>query len=88
MKFIDWFAGIGGFRVGMELAGHKCVGFCEIDDNAYRSYIAMHKCAKEDIEYIKSLPMLIRRKYELDKKYFEIAEKRLNECVKATIFDK
>jgi len=26
--------------------------------------------------------------YELDEKYFEIAEKRLNECVKATIFDK
>jgi site-specific DNA-cytosine methylase len=22
MKFIDWFAGIGGFRRGMELAGH------------------------------------------------------------------
>lgn len=67
MKFIDWFAGIGGFRVGMELAGHKCVGFCEIDDNAYRSYIAMHKCTKEDIEYIKSLPMLIRRKEEINK---------------------
>lgn len=29
MKFIDWFAGIGGFRRGMELAGHECVGFCE-----------------------------------------------------------
>ena len=28
MKFIDWFAGIGGFRRGMELAGHECVGFC------------------------------------------------------------
>jgi site-specific DNA-methyltransferase (adenine-specific) len=26
--------------------------------------------------------------YELDENYFEIAEKRLNECVKATIFDK
>ena len=26
--------------------------------------------------------------YELDEKYFEIAEKRLNECVEATIFDK
>lgn len=23
MKFIDWFAGVGGFRRGMELAGHK-----------------------------------------------------------------
>jgi len=26
--------------------------------------------------------------YELDEKYFEIAEKRLNECIKTTIFDK
>ena len=31
MKFIDLFAGIGGFRLGMEQAGHKCIGFCEID---------------------------------------------------------
>jgi DNA (cytosine-5)-methyltransferase 1 len=31
MRFIDWFAGVGGFRRGMELAGHKCVGFCEWD---------------------------------------------------------
>ena len=26
MKFIDFFAGIGGFRRGMELAGHECIG--------------------------------------------------------------
>ena len=26
--------------------------------------------------------------YELDEKYFEIAEKRLDECVKTTLFDK
>ena len=26
--------------------------------------------------------------YELDEKYFEIAEKRINECIKTTIFDK
>ena len=26
--------------------------------------------------------------YELDKKYFEIAEKRLNEHIETTIFDK
>lgn len=31
MKFIDLFAGIGGFRLGMESAGHECVAFCEID---------------------------------------------------------
>ena len=31
MKFLDLFAGIGGFRFGMESAGHECIGFCEID---------------------------------------------------------
>ena len=43
MRFIDFFAGIGGFRLGMEMAGHECVGHCEIDEAANRSYIAMHK---------------------------------------------
>ena len=42
MKFIDLFAGIGGFRIGMERAGHECVGFCEIDKHAVKSYRAMH----------------------------------------------
>ena len=42
MTFIDFFAGIGGFRKGMELAGHKCVGFCEWDKFAAASYISMH----------------------------------------------
>lgn len=42
MKFIDLFAGIGGFRLGMEMAGHKAVGWCEIDKFAQRSYKAMH----------------------------------------------
>lgn len=35
MKFLDFFAGIGGFRRGMELAGHECVGFCEFDKFAF-----------------------------------------------------
>lgn len=42
MKFIDYFAGIGGFRLGMEMAGHECVGHCEIDKFADKSYRAMH----------------------------------------------
>lgn len=47
MKFIDWFAGIGGFRRGMELAGHECVGFCEFDKFATASYISMHLLTDE-----------------------------------------
>ena len=42
MKFLDLFAGIGGFRLGMESAGHECVGFCEIDKFARSSYKAIH----------------------------------------------
>jgi len=42
VKFIDFFAGIGGFRLGMEMAGHKCVGHVEIDKFANKSYQAMH----------------------------------------------
>lgn len=42
MKFLDLFAGIGGFRLGMEAAGYECVGFCEIDKFARASYKAIH----------------------------------------------
>ena len=42
MKFLDLFAGIGGFRLGMESAGHECIGFCEIDKFARESYKAIH----------------------------------------------
>ncbi|HEM4227709.1 TPA: DNA cytosine methyltransferase, partial [Streptococcus suis] len=50
MKFLDLFAGIGGFRLGMESQGHKCVGFCEIDKFARTSYKAMFNTEGE-IEY-------------------------------------
>ena len=42
MKFLDLFAGIGGFRLGLEQAGHTCVGFVEIDKFARKSYQAIH----------------------------------------------
>lgn len=42
MKFLDLFAGIGGFRLGMQAAGHECIGFCEIDKFARKSYKAIH----------------------------------------------
>lgn len=38
MKFYDLFAGIGGFRLGMERAGHVCVGECENDQYARQIY--------------------------------------------------
>ena len=42
MKFIDLFAGIGGFRLGMMAAGHEAVGWCEIDKFAQESYKAIY----------------------------------------------
>ncbi|RDG24599.1 hypothetical protein DQM20_14095 [Lactiplantibacillus plantarum] len=42
MRFIDMFAGIGGFHLGMEQAGHQCVGWVEWDKFARQSYQAIH----------------------------------------------
>ena len=43
IRFFDMFAGIGGFRSGLEKAGgFKCVGYCEIDKYARMSYEAMY----------------------------------------------
>ena len=36
--FVDLFAGIGGFRIGMESLGGKCIGSCEIDAYAKETY--------------------------------------------------
>ncbi len=40
MRFLDLFAGIGGFRLALEQAGHRCIGFCEIDKFARQTYKA------------------------------------------------
>lgn len=56
LTFIDFFAGIGGFRRGMELAGHKCIGFCEFDKFAEAGYTAMHLMTDDDRERIAALP--------------------------------
>ena len=46
------FAGIGGFRAGLTRAGgFECVGHCEIDKYADRSYRAMHDIKKEECYY-------------------------------------
>lgn len=57
MKFLDLFAGIGGFRLGMEMAGHECVGFCEVDVFARKSYKAIFNTEKEvELHDIRSVP--------------------------------
>lgn len=69
MKFIDFFAGIGGFRRGLELAGHKCVGFCEFDKFATASYTSMHLITDEQRKYLSSLTLKQRQKEILKNEY-------------------
>lgn len=69
MKFIDLFAGIGGFRRGMELAGHECVGFCEWDKYATASYISMHLLTNKQREYLSTLDLKKRQKEILKDEY-------------------
>ncbi|PEM55368.1 DNA cytosine methyltransferase [Bacillus wiedmannii] len=47
LTFIDLFAGLGGFRLGMEQAGHKCPGYVEWDKFARKSYEAIHDTEEE-----------------------------------------
>jgi DNA (cytosine-5)-methyltransferase 1 len=47
LKFLDLFSGIGGFRLGMEAAGHECAGYVEIDKFARKSYEAIHNTEGE-----------------------------------------
>lgn len=69
MKFIDFFAGIGGFRRGMELAGHKCVGFCEFDKFATASYTSMHLLTQEQREFLDKMPLKQRQREILKEEY-------------------
>ena len=69
MKFIDFFAGIGGFRKGMELAGHECAGFCEFDKFATASYISMHLLTAEQRKELEKLPIKQRQKEILKEEY-------------------
>ena len=69
MKFIDFFAGIGGFRRGMELAGHECIGFCEFDKFATASYISMHLLTDEQRKALEDIPIKQRQKEILKEEY-------------------
>lgn len=43
IRFFDMFAGIGGFRSGLEaVGGFKCIGHCEIDKKANTAYCAIY----------------------------------------------
>ena len=42
MRYLDFFAGIGGFHSAFSRVGWECLGFCEIDKFARQSYKAIH----------------------------------------------
>lgn len=69
MKFLDFFAGIGGFRKGMEEAGHECVGFCEFDKYAVASYTSMHLLTQEQRTFLDKMPQKQRQKEILKDEY-------------------
>lgn len=69
MRFIDFFAGIGGFRRGLELSGHKCVGFCEFDKFATASYTSMHLLNEEQRKQLSEIPQRKRQKEILKEEY-------------------
>ncbi|MGH0533365.1 DNA cytosine methyltransferase [Bacillus paranthracis] len=58
LTFLDFFSGVGGFRLGMEQAKHRCIGYVEWDKFARASYEAIHNTEGEwtnhDINNIKS----------------------------------
>jgi len=54
MKFIDLFAGLGGFHVALEGLGHECVYACEINDTLAKLYEVNYGIKPEkDIRKIK-----------------------------------
>lgn len=52
IRYFDMFAGVGGFRAGLNFAGgFQCIGHCEIDKYADASYRAIHAPGKEEVYY-------------------------------------
>ena len=53
----------------MELAGHKCIGFCEWDEYARASYISMHLISEEQRRKLSEMPLRQRQKEILKDEY-------------------
>ena len=52
IRYFDMFAGIGGFRAGLERAGgFTCVGHCEINKHADKAYRAAHDVKEKEVFY-------------------------------------
>ncbi|WP_436875363.1 DNA cytosine methyltransferase [Mammaliicoccus sciuri] len=47
MEFIDLFSGIGGFRSALQMNGHECLAFAEID-----KYARQNGTADKDKGYV------------------------------------
>ena len=69
LTFVDLFSGIGGFHYGLTQAGHKCIGFCEIDKYAVASYTSMYLITEEQRNYLSSLDFKQRQKEILKEEY-------------------
>lgn len=58
LTFLDLFSGIGGFRIGLERAGFKSIGYCDCDEHANKLYKAYFNTNEElffnDIRDIKT----------------------------------
>lgn len=52
IRYFDLFAGVGGFRAGLDKArGFECIGHCEIDKFAHASYRAIHDIKESEVYY-------------------------------------
>lgn len=68
MTFIDLFSGIGGFRLGMEMAGNTCLGHCEKDVFANYSYTAMHLLTDKELENLQQMNLKTAQQYIRNRK--------------------
>jgi DNA (cytosine-5)-methyltransferase 1 len=52
IRYFDLFSGIGGFRAGLErVGGFECIGHCETDKFANKSYQAIHNIKESEVFY-------------------------------------